>query len=67
MGKKKIANKFASVKRIISSQDHRMCPLPNPAKRTKPKRKNTIVNVNKPWPDRLPTTSKSANCTPYPI
>jgi len=24
MGKKKIANKFAAVKRIISSKDHRM-------------------------------------------
>lgn len=45
MGKKKITNKFASVKRMISTQDHRMYKYPNSVKRTKQKKNNTIKNA----------------------
>ncbi len=42
MGKKKITNKFASVKRMISTQDHRMYKYINSVKRTKRKKNNMI-------------------------
>lgn len=46
MGKRKIANKFASVKRIISSQDDRMYSLSQIlVNKTKPNSNNNNVNV----------------------
>lgn len=39
MGKRRITKKFAQVKRIISTQDHRMYQDNNTAKQIKQKRK----------------------------
>lgn len=63
MGKKKIANKFASVKRIISSKDHRMYITSYQANKTRRRSKSMIASVNRPWPSKLPTMLKSKNCT----
>ena len=45
MGKKKITNKFASVKRMISTQDHRMYIYTYSVKKTKQKKNNTIKSA----------------------
>lgn len=63
MGKKKIANKFASVKRIISSKDHRMYLPSYEANKTRQRSKSTIASANRPWPSKPPTMLKSNNCT----
>jgi hypothetical protein len=63
MGKKKIANKFASVKRMISSQDHRMYLLPYPANRTKKRRNSTTESEERSWQSKHPMMLKSNSCT----
>lgn len=67
MGKKRITNKFAAVKRIISTQDHRTYSFYKLESKTKPKSKSTIVNVNRHFPNRHPTMLKFDKCNILPI
>lgn len=63
MGKKKITNKFAATKRIISTQDHRMYQPPNLESKTKPRKNSTTRSEEKQCRGKLLTMLKSAKCT----
>lgn len=63
MGKKKIANKFAAVKRMISSQDHRMYPMAYEANKTKPNSNSTTESAGRLWLSRPLTMLKLDSCT----
>lgn len=68
MGKKKIAKKFAAVKRIISSQDDRMQQsLLFLEKQTNKNFNNNNVNVDNYYKSKHPTTFKSNKCRLYLI
>jgi hypothetical protein len=62
MGKKKITNKFASVKRMISTQDHRMYLSSYSVKRTKQKKNSMIKSAANYWPDKHQTMLKLDSC-----
>lgn len=65
MGKKKIAKKFAAVKRIISSQDDRMYTfyLIGSENKIKKNSRSRIVNVASFYKNKPPTIYKSNKCT----
>lgn len=67
MGKKRITKRFAKVKRMISSQDHRMYALPNLDKRTSRRKKKKMKKENRNNNIRHPRESNSKKCKHSPI
>lgn len=66
MGKKKIAKKFASVKRIISSQDDRMYSfILNIENKINKSLKNNNAKENNYYKNKLLMKSKSNKCTSF--
>lgn len=64
MGKKKIAKKFASVKRIISSQDDRMYQISFYIEnKTNKNCNNNSANADNFYKNRHQTKSKLKKCT----
>ena len=62
MGKKRITNKFAAVKRMISTQDQRLYLISYSAKKTRQKRKSMSVRERRPCQKRLQMILKSDKC-----
>ena len=67
MGKKRITNKFAAVKRMISTQDQRLYITIYSENKTKLKKKNTNVKENKLCSKQLLMVLKSDKCICTPI
>lgn len=63
MGKKKITNKFAQTKRIISTQDQRMYPSIDAVNRIRQKSSSMIGRGNKQWINKHLAMLKSNKCT----
>ena len=67
MGKKRITKRFAKVKRMISSQDHRMYAFPEADKRTSRRRKNRMKKGRRNKSIKHQKEFSSNKCNSSPI